>query len=331
MEKLTKKLVVAFLILASIVLIPKSIFAKTSKEVQVVKKDNGDYVVYVKDLVSKSFSFAISDDEGKDPASTDLNYINSVLDGEGNQVALIEANTVSGKTETNLYIADTETKIDLNDAIITSDLELVEKTTARVKTELKTDIEERNEVIDGVSYIETVGGLEIVDDDKADSKYEYVSAKLPSDKYSDLQELAEQLNDGTYEKKDMFSKIKFAKEFISLYNELIDSASFKEVDGLVIKQPNDAKKDDKYVVLIKKTAKDGSNIYDAKFMTSYREDKEEKIPEQTITKVTQETTKLAITGENAIFYILPAILIIALAIVLIRMKQLKNKENNKNQ
>lgn len=329
MKKLKSKIVAIILItMLSLLIIPTNVFAATSKEIQTVKTTNGDYVIYVKDLIAgDGFRFAISDEEGKDPASIELNYINSVTDGNGNQVAFIESSTVAGKTETNLYIDDTETKIDLANALDVANIELVEGITNIIKTELKTNSEQRN--IDGIKYTETVGGLEIADEDRESSTYEYVSVKLPADKYSDLQKLANELNEdnGSYESKDMYSKIEFVKEFIKLYEELINLASWQPVEEYLIKQPLEAQKGDEYVVLLKKTAQNGEITNDLKIMTSYREDEEEKIPGRTETKTVQETTKLPITGDNITLFAILAIIIIALIIVFTRMKNLQNKGN----
>lgn len=330
MKKLTNKIVAIILItILSLLIISTTAFAKTeSKDVQIVKAKNGDYIIYVKDLIANDgFKFAISDKEGVEPTSVELNYINSVTDGEGNQVALIEADTVTGKTETNLYIGETETKLDFTTAFDSADMKQVEETTNRIKTTLKTDIEQRNEIVDGVKYTETVGGLEISDEDKADSTYEYVSVKLPAEKYSELQKLAEELDkeNGSYEEKDMYSKIEFAKQFNSLYKELVDAASWEPVENLIIKQPSDAQKNDRYVVLLKKTSKNGDVTTDAKFLLSYREDEEEKIPGRVETKVVQETAKLPVTGDNMILFIVLAIIVIALIVVFIKMKKMKNQ------
>ncbi len=330
MKKLTDKVVAIILItIFSLLIISTNTFAETKeKEVQIVRAKNGDYIIYVKDLIaSDGFKFAISDEEGLESTNISLNYINSVTDGEGNQVALIEADTVAEKTKTNMYINDTETKLDFTTAIETSDIKQVEETTNRIKTTLKTDIEQRNEVVDGIKYTETVGGLEISDEDKADSKYEYLSVRLPAEKYSDLQKLAEELDkeNGSYEKKDMYSKIEFAKQFNNLYKELVNTASWQPVENFVIKQPSDAQKNERYVVLLKKTSKDGEIINDAKFLLSYRTDNQERIPGRVETKVVKETAKLPVTGDSMVLFIALAAIVLALVVVFIKMKKVKNQ------
>ena len=210
----------------------------------------------------------------------------------------------------------------------------VETTTTRIKTELLTNIEERNEEVDGIQYTETVGGLKISEDDGI--AYYYKSVKLPADKYSDLQKYADELNGEAYAEKDMYAKIQFAKEFYNLYTELMqetENAEPETADGwtkvsedMIIRQPIDAQKGDQYVVLIKKDT-DTNYIDDAKFLVSYREDEEEKIPGKTETVVVQETAKLPVTGDSIVLFVILAVIVLALIIVFVRMKKLDKKES----
>lgn len=346
MKQLQFKIVTMVLMTILIALIiPAHAFA-TEANMQIVKDEEGDYIIYVEGLAKTEFKFAIS--QLKD--DPDLDYINSKEDGEKNQVAVIKQSTVTEGTNY-IYIKNGEettvNAIDFSDESQVLNIEkikTVETTTNRIATNLLTNLEERNEVIDGVQYTETVGGLEIKTSSE-DSKYTeiayyYKSEKLPAEKYSELQDLADELNDEKYLEKDMYSKIKFAKKFYNLYEELIndvDSAKvgtedgWTEVTDMIIRQPIDAKKDDKYIVLMKKVAKNGTEInevtYDAKFLISYREEEEEKIPERTETIVVQETAKLPITGDSIVLFVILGIIIVALIIVFIRMKKLKNKES----
>ena len=329
MEKLKVKIIAILLIvILTALMIPANVFA-ANPNMQVVKAENGDYIIYVKEANGK-FKFAISDQQGLEAESIELRYVNSVPDGEGNNVALIESSTQESIGDTAYIYIKTDTdnftgEIDFSQAFDKEKMEQVEGTTNRIETELLTNLEERNEVIDGVQYKETVGGLKIVEQENA--SYEYVTVKLPDQKYSILKELADKLNT-EYESKDMYSKIEFAKEFNTLYEELIDAATeqniWKPVENMEIRQPIDAQKGDQYVVLLKKVSENEIE-YDAKFLVSYREDEEEKIPGRIEKKVVQETAKLPITGDSFILFVVLAVIIIALIIVFIRMKKIQNK------
>ena len=331
MKKFELKLtgvVIALIIIA--LLIPTKVLG-ANEELQIVKTEQ-DYIIYVKDLAKTEFDFAISD---KDNATEmELNYINSVEDEEGNQVAFVTQTKYNNELSTNahnyLYIKTTEgveiKEINFDDAFDKAKMEEVETTTKRMETEVVTDIIEKDEEVEGIKVKVTVGGLKIIDTDQA--TYYYASTKLPAEKYTELMELAEQIN-SSYNEMDMYERIKTAKQFYNLYNELKGLQNWLEVENMTIMQPNDAQKGEQYVVYLKKLDEDGNETIDVKLMTSYREDEEEKIPGKTETRVVKETAKLPITGDSIIlFVVLVAIVIIAI-IVFIRMKKLQNKENKK--
>lgn len=331
MKKFELKLtgvVIALIIIA--LLIPTKVLG-ANEELQIVKTEQ-DYIIYVKDLAKTEFDFAISD---KDNATEmELNYINSVEDEEGNQVAFVTQTKYNNELSTNahnyLYIKTTEgveiKEINFDDAFDKAKMEEVETTTKRMETEVVTDIIEKDEEVKGVKVKVTVGGLKIIDTDQA--TYYYASTKLPAEKYTELMELAEQIN-SSYNEMDMYERIKTAKQFYNLYNELKGLQNWLEVENMTIMQPNDAQKGEQYVVYLKKLDEDGNETIDVKLMTSYREDEEEKIPGKTETRVVKETAKLPITGDSIILFVVLAAIVIIAIIVFIRMKKLQNKENKK--
>ena len=331
MKKFELKLtgvVIALIIIA--LLIPTKVLG-ANEELQIVKTEQ-DYIIYVKDLAKTEFDFAISD---KDNATEmELNYINSVEDEEGNQVAFVTQTKYNNQLSTNahnyLYIKTTEgveiKEINFDDAFDKAKMEEVETTTKRMETEVVTDIIEKDEEVEGVKVKVTVGGLKIIDTDQA--TYYYASTKLPAEKYTELMELAEQIN-SSYNEMDMYERIKTAKQFYNLYNELKGLQNWLEVENMTIMQPNDAQKGEQYVVYLKKLDEDGNETIDVKLMTSYREDEEEKIPGRTETRVVKETAKLPITGDSIILFVILAAIVIIAIIVFIRMKKLQNKESKK--
>ncbi len=317
MEKLTLKIVAIMLItILSIALIPTNAFA-VNDNIKIVKA-NTDYIIYVKDMANKEFKFATSDGATQlDPSDISLNYINAVQDDEGNNVALVN------ETAKFLYIKEgTNTsaiELDLSQAIDKNTIADIEKTTNKIKTETTT-INQRNEQVDQVKYEVTVGGLKITDDQ--DATYEYVIQKLPSEGYTELKQLANELNND-YESKDMYSKIQFAKDFASALNNLTNKAdnenTWKPVENMQIIQPDDAQNGEEYVVLIKQTK--GQEVkYDVKLLTSSRTESEPEEKSETI--VTKRTSKLPITGDNLILFVILAVIIIALVIVYIRMRKI---------
>lgn len=336
MEKFKVKVVAIVIMLILIaMLIPTKVLAADAN-IQIVEIENGDYVIYVKDLAKTEFKFAISQNELAE--EVDLNYINSVKDGkEGdatrNNVVLIENatyETIKNNPVNYLYIKNGEKvqieKLDFTQAFSKAEMAKVEKTTTRIDVETVENLVETDEVKEGIHYIKKVGGLKIIDN--ADSTYYFERTKLPTDKFSELQVFANKLNT-EYGSMDMYSKIEFAKEFSKLYEELIEQAKWQKVENMEVKQPIEAEKGDQYIVLLKKVDKDGTETYDAQFLISElnTEKKEEQIGTEKIE--VKRTSKLPITGDSLILFAILAVVVIALIVVFVRMKKLQGKENKK--
>lgn len=322
--KKTTSLIVAIILITSFMLLimPTKTFA-TNENIQVVKT-NEDYIIYVKDIANKEFKFATAS-EKLNSESIELNYINSVKDGDGNSVAMI--NVTESKNAKYLYIKEgtkqsiIELNYDEKNVITQLEIENVEKITNKIKTDV-TIIKQRDEQIEQVKHEETIGGLEIKDD--ADAKYEYVFQKLPETSYSELKKLTEQLNT-EYEEKDIYSKIEFVKEYNTLLNSLIkkadDNKDWKTAENMQIKQPNEAQKNDEYVYIIKQT-KNEKTKYDVKFLKSNRTDVEPEVKEEKIE--VKRTSKLPVTGDSLLLFGILAIIIVAIIFVYTKLKKTKN-------
>ena len=329
-------LLIAMLVVTMLVPFSSVAAAEGDLQVQLIGTDNDNdgtvdnIVVYVEGLENEAFDYALA---GENATEGDKTWIKSVSDNsstEANQVAVIAAGDL---TEDNnyLYIREndgTERNVQLNISKINTknDMYLVETTTKRVLTEEAKDLDSRVETVDGITYTYTVGGLKITDDQNAE--YSYVMVKLPAEGYSQLQELADELN-SNYESKTMYSKIEFANEFYNQYNTLIENAdndnSWQAVENMQILQPEDYGQQEHYVVLLKKVSEDGTTTYDAKFMRTYYEGIEEVEPARLEQVSHQETSKLPITGDSIVIFVVLAALVIIAIVVFIRMKKLNKK------
>lgn len=340
MKKIQSKLatvIIAILIMAFI--LPIQVLGTneglTNNNLQIIETNNGDYIIYIKDLQDTKFEFEIT--QSPDTKEIDLNYEKSKQDGDGNEVVFISENDYKQISGINNYLyvrKDGKTlingeKLEFSSAFSQDKMEYVEKTMKtekseqRITTELVTDIVEKDEVVDGVKIKVTVGGLKVLEKD--DSKYYYSVTKLPAEEYNTLKELADKINE-EYETIDMYSKIELAKEFYNTYNSLVSKQNWTKLENSIVMQPDDAQKDEQYVVYLKEVNKNQEETTDARIMTSYREYEEEKIPGKTETKVVKETAKLPITGDSIVLFVILAVILLLAIIVFIRMKNLKNKE-----
>ena len=332
MKKFKAKLTGAIVLFIMFMLVPMIVLAVTNENVQIIsntdEQGNKEYIVYIQELMQTNFASAVSNSEST--PEQDLTFV-TARDGEGNYVADLKNVVTEGPTYLYVkYNQDGQEKtdileLDLSKALDKTDMEYVENTTKRIDTETVSDLVEINEEINGVQTTLTVGGLRITDTDNATYQYQLMKVNEGTP-YSRLVELADELNSENYDQKDMYSKIQLTSEFYTLYNQLIERATWEAVVNNEIRQPSDAVDGDQYVVLIRKTAEDGTVTTDAKLMVSQitpyeeREDVEE-------TRTVQETAKLPITGDSIILFVALAMVVIALIIVFVRMKKLDKKED----
>jgi len=318
MKKISSKIVAIILItILVLAIMPTKGFA-SNENIQIVKT-NEDYIIYVKDKANKEFKFAVAD-EKLDSESIELNFVNAVNDNAGNNAALLKEKVKYLYVKEGTNVSSIELNFDEKNVISQKEIAGVENITNKIKTEVSI-VKQRDEQIEQVKHEETVGGLEIKDD--KDASYEYVITKLPDNDYSKLKELTEKLN-SEYEGKDIYSKIEFVKQYKELLNSVINKANsnklWKIVENMQILQPNDTNKEDQYVVLLKKVKGEETN-YDIKLMVSDRTDVAPEKKEEIIE--TKRTSKLPTTGDNLLLFGMLAVIIIALIIVFIKMKNVK--------
>lgn len=321
MKSLKAKIIVLLIVIT--MAIPFGSVLAANEGIQLIQTTDGNIVVYVEGLENEAFDYALSTDANA--SEMDLNYINSVQDEEGNQVALITPEDLAGYLyirKSDNTVTTVQLDVDVNNMFTQEKMNLVETTTKRISTETVEELSSNVETINDIEYTYVLGGLKITDDQN--STYSYQIVKLPNEKYSELQNLANELN-SDYESKTMYSKIEFANRFYNLYNELIGNVNWQPVENMEILQPEDFGQDEQYVVMLRKVAEDGTTTYDAKFMTSYHRDLEEVVPASTEQVTTQETSKLPITGDSIILFVLLAALVIIAIIVYIRMRKLNKK------
>lgn len=333
MKNFKAKLTGTIVLFVMIMLVPILVLAVTNENVQIIsnidEQGNKEYIVYIQELMQTNFASAVSNSDNT--PEQDLTFV-TARDEEGNYVAQIKEDAVTEES-TYLYVKynqDNQEKtdiieLDLSKVLDKTDMEYVENTTKRIGTETVSNLVEIDEKINGVQTKRTVGGLQITDTDNATYQYQLMKVNEGTS-YSRLVELANELNSENYDQKDMYSKIQLTSEFYTLYNQLVERATWEAVVNNEIRQPNDAGDGDQYVVLIRKTAEDGTVTTDAKLMVSQitpyekREDVEE-------TRTVQETAKLPITGDSIVLFVALAIVVIALIIVFVRMKKLNKKED----
>lgn len=339
MYKLSQK-VLSILVISFFIIISPIIVNADSDNISIIKTQNNkqEYMVYISGYTNKKFKYALSNNAN--PEEMDLMYINSITDSKENSVILIDTETYEKLKSNTIYIWSKDEnenlilngeKLDLEDSITKENLKVVESTTQKISVEIADNKEKasevKNETIDGIKKTTSVGTLKINDKDSKKSKYYYERVNISdSEDYLELTRLAEELNN-EYEKMDICEKIRFAEKYYALYSKLISNVEWKEVQNLTIEQPESSEEStgvgEKYIVFLKKIAKDGEETTDVQFLQEYY-DYQPNVEKEKI--VTKETAKLPITYDSIVLIILLVIVVIALIVISIRIKKLEKKD-----
>ena len=326
MKKLTKKFTGIAIIAILLMIYPIMTLAteSTNENLQIVQTEKEKFIIYLKDLQDKEFSYAISKDQTT--SEMNLNYIHSVKDEDNNQVILVDKGIYDVNQSTKAYLwikqegkqVETAKEVDFSKAFEKNKIDDVENITKKIKTETISDLlEEEKTDENGVKITVKVGGIKITDSKEAQYFYEMMPA---TENYATLMEKAKKIKN-EYSNMDMYTKIQTAKEFYELYNQLAEKANWQSVENMQIKQPKEATEGSKYVVFIKKVEENKETI-DVQFLTSTEEQTPSYEKEK---KIVQETTKLPITGDNLVLLITFTIVVIAMIFAFIKMKKSDNK------
>ena len=301
-------------------------------EVQMLEKGEKNYLLYIEGLLDETYEFAfLNDNESYDLAT--LTYYDSALDAvDGNSIAFINEeiynNFFDGKTKTFISIKQNGTHLvealEVKVAEALSETEIVEMNalTKRIPIEIATKVTEVEK--DGVAVKETTGTIDIKD--RTDGKYSYVIEIIKAGSENEkLVKLFDDMNN--IEGKNIFEQIKLYNEVKTVYANLEpknDSTNWVELakDG-VIESPKGTVSGDKYIVWIKQ---DNGVVIDKdiQIMTSLNE-KDEAYEKEKV--VTFETTKLPITGDSYVLFIIGAsLLVLIIALVIVKVNNKKKDE-----
>jgi hypothetical protein len=298
-----------------------------SENVQMIKKSEKEYIIYVSNLIGSEFEFSFANK--KDESKENLVFTNSALDQEdnGNNIAYIDEtiynNYFDGKKETYFWVKQgTEykveaEKINLKDALTEEDIQELNNATKKIPVKFG-ELNLPAETVDGVKITRRMGTINIEDNSETEYSYKMLKSTEES-KVEELINLANEMN--KLDEKNTYDKLSIYGQFKSLYEELKPSDGWNVAENNVIKQPQESKKGEQYLVWIK-----NEQTTDVQIMTCNDDYTPEYENKKIINKV---ITKLPITGESLALYITAAILIVL--IVTVAILKVKNNKSNKNE
>lgn len=322
----------SLLIITIITLLPAFSFAQ-SENIQMIKKSENEYMIYVSGLLDEEFQFAFSNDATVDK-STLVDFKDSATDQleNGNHIAYIDSDLYTtyfeGKDNTFLWVKQGESykleaeKVKLSKALSEDEIQSFNLVTKAIEVEVG-EKELPTETVNGVEISHKIGTIKITDDQTATYSYEMVKATEGSEAEK-LIELAKKMN--TLNDTNIFEQLSVYNEFKEVYLNLMpaeNDTKWTKVNDYTIEQPQDSKKGDRYLVWIKQETVENS-VIDVQIMICDNDYTPEYETQEVVIK---ETTKLPITGDNLVLFVVAGI-ILALIIAVVVLK-VKNKKETK--
>jgi len=314
--KLTCIMLIAILALT---VMPMTVRAASNTEGIVLEKADGSKIIYVKDMKSTEFKYAFSDTDD----STSATFVTASKDTNGEYVAFMEKETSAKYMFVQVKESTNTIELAKQKSITEDEIKNVEKLTKIIGVE--TNETDRAVSKDGDTTVTTVNG-KIVVTDKGTYQYQIFevvdknsSTKTPNETAVDLYSQLSKLEnaDGMYNK--LLAEITIRDD----YKKLIDNAKWQDAKKNEIPQPKDSQKDEVFVVLIREV-KDGKTVRtDVQFMTTARKDDE---GVEKTSKEVKKKTKLPVTGENLALYIVFGVIILAIIILIVKMRKTKQDE-----
>lgn len=325
MEKLLKKSLVLLIVAIAAMMLLQFPVKAAENDTNIVKTAD-EYLIYKQEFLEENFKFAFAKD--KNINEQELNFINSLQDNEGNNIAYVneeiynscflDSKSYMWIQKNNEIVVKAE-EVNLGNAITQENINYVSNTTKRIATEISE--ESREEEIDGVTKTTTVDTLNIIPEEGYTYEYQIVKPQEGS-KYAEFFALSEEIAKIT-EDTNSYENIMKLNDFYNLYNALIPT-EWEKVENNQIKEPEDTQTGEKYLIWLKATNASGEEITDVQFMTCEREENKEYIPE-VIEKTT--TVKLPVTFDfNMVLWILFAILVIAIIVLLVVRSKMSDKK-----
>lgn len=325
MKNLKLKLILFITIIFLGIIAMQTTVLGTNENIELLKKQSGDYLIYIKDNLNTDFEFAFSNNKNENKA--DLVFTESETDStetNANKIAFINSSNISKfNTTTYMWAKKGENyilegiEVDLSQAMNEKTLEELANVTKNVKTEVKQEITEQES--EGKKITTTVGKVVLPEEAK---DYSFMLIKVEeSGKAKELFNIANKIAKFSSEA-DMYTKLKTYKAFSKAIEEVIanvNNENWTEVKNNEIAQPEDSKDGDQYVLLLGRKIRNEIELEDIQFLISTRKESEEKIIEKI-------TTKLPVTYDNNTLLIVLAILIVSIIIVSIRINILSKKQ-----
>lgn len=330
-----RKIVLSLIFTMTIISLLPILSLATNNNIQMLKKEEHKYILYISNLLEEKFEFAFSNKE--DENKEDLVFRESALDKveNGNNIAYIDSEIYTtyfeNKEETFMWVLQNEEykieaqKINLEKALSEQEIRSLNEITLIIPVTVgEKELPEENE--NGVKITRKIGTLIINSDENATYSYQMFKVNNKTDE-KELINLANTINNIEKTDSNIFEKLLIYNNFKELYTKLKPSeqdSNWVDIEeGNIIEQPLNSKAGDQYIVWIKSETENDAFI-DVQIMTC----KDEYTPEyETQERTIKETSKLPITGDSIVLFVIAGALIILILIVVVFKVKNRNIEN----
>lgn len=319
-KKLLSIIAIAITILA---IAQVAVHAEDKNNTILLKNSEDAYIIYIEEALNTDFLFSFTNN--KEVEANELIYSASGLDADEKNVAYMSKEEAETLKTAPIYMwldikgKQTVVEIDLEQAITEKEVTLVNTTTKRIEVDT-TGIANTEEEVDGVKITHTQGKVKITEQGE---EFSYYIEKVETEKTTNFVELANQIMES--EKLQNYEKINLIQEFNKEYNEMLGNITKweKVSETKEILQPQEAKKDDIYLVWMKNNT---NNETDVQILLC--DDKQNIEVEEAKEVTVYETVKLPVTYDTIITLIITIVAIVAIIVALLIIKnKLNSKEN----
>lgn len=310
-----------------------------SEKAIILQKNDGNKIVYISGKESNEFIYALSNNDSEE----DLEFQSYVKDSNGKNVIYIEKD----ENFKNIFIKEGEkvSKFDINnvETITEEDILNVESLTKKINIDCEQQKTSNETKEDGTIVDKTQGKIVINDD--GEYKYDIFEIVDNNSSCKELEQNAVNLyaelnKNSTYN--NTYDKLVSELAIKNYYTLLVKNANWKSAENREIIEDENAQNDEKFLVLVGKLENGKITKTDIQIMNCTREDKAgkdyasygetkqiENKAEEPVENEEEQVKKFAlpVTGENIAIYVALGIVVIAIIVVIIRVKKLGTKEN----
>ena len=303
----------------TVALMPVAVRAASNTDGIILEKADGSKIIYVKDMKTTEFKYAFSNSDD----STGATFLTAAKDTNDEYVAFMEKDATAKYMFVQVEENTNTIELAKQKSISEDEIKEVEKLTKIIGVD--TTKNDSSKTQNGDTTVKTVNGKIIVTDE---GTYQYQifevvdnnsSTKTPNETAVDLYSQLSKLENAN----GMYNKLLAEIAIRDDDKKLIDNAEWEDAKKNEIPQPSNSQNDEVFVVIIREV-KDGKEVRkDVQFMTTARQDDAdvEKTP-----KEVKKQTRLPVTGENLALYIVFGVIILAIIILIVKMRKAKQDE-----